>query len=253
MLIGIIGVIAYGTFWFLCYLGLDFRERTVAGKNVNQWLQMLRANTNATDNPLKITDIHFVREANYFYVKVPLAYDSLMKHDFFEGNNRLKLVVNGKRTGYLQFISDTDGSCILLLSPDNLLPGTNQIQADFFMSNPNAMEHWLEMDGPITEYFSSNICEIIYFTSLDESRRLILHGNLAVTNANYSIELQDTNGVHLNTMVGRTTNRFIDERWNLLDDSGNIYSHPIVNAIYQVTVPGFTTQTLEQKYRIEAK
>jgi hypothetical protein len=65
-------------------------------------------------------------------------------------------------------------------------------------------------------------------------------------NANYTIELQTTDGTHIKTITGSTSSGEISEFWNLTDDNGSVITNDSVNAVFNVTLldPGSYSQTL---------
>jgi hypothetical protein len=256
LLFGLTLFITFGVLLFASHLhDADTRrvEPTNQGHNVSQWSQILTTNTNSPSSPLEIKRIVEDDKSGGFGVEVPLSYDLLLKNDFFEGNNRIQLKINGRNTGYLPFWKGTNGNCLLFLNSLILALGTNKIQVDFMMQNSSNMDFPLRATGPISEFVSSNLCHVNPFMASQYFKGVILYANLTVSNAVYTIKLQDTNGRIVKAISNTTTNAIIDERWDLVDSFGQRYRQPTVKAIYLVTVPNFISQTVEQIYRIESQ
>jgi hypothetical protein len=128
---------------------------TVHGLNEAQWLQLLKSNTNSLNNPLQILKIEKATVENsydYFDVEVPLLYNALIRHDFFEGNCSIKIFINKKDNGRIPFVRSINGNCNLLLFKKDLCAGTNLIQVGLWISDAGEKGRRLELVGPITEF-----------------------------------------------------------------------------------------------------
>ena len=64
-----------------------------------------------------------------------------------------------------------------------------------------------------------------------------LYAKLPEPNGIYSIELQTSEGKHLKTISGTTSNGVINVDWDLKDDQGNKYTGNTIKAVYNVTLP----------------
>ena len=211
-----------------------------------KWLQILRANTNSTEDPLKITRITYDKKFEAMAVEVPMSYDLLKKHDFLGRKGKFNLILNG---GILLTYCEraTNGTCLLGFDKNLLRPGTNQIQVVFYITK---MDNPLIATGPVTEFVSSNVCQVNSHVFLDRNGMVVLWADLSVSNAVYSIELLHTNGNLIKTITGRTTNGTINERWNLTDDAGNIYPLGSFEAVYHVAIPNSVSEMRTQVHKL---
>jgi hypothetical protein len=239
-------------------VGCGPTETTYQGRTIDQWLQMLKANTNSTEDPLKIARTVHDNESRVVTVEVPLAYDLLKEHDFLiEGNGplsgKLSFVVNGQiRSSFCE--RATNGYCLMSVSENDFAfhIGTNQLRVEFVIFGPwGKNHHYLYATGPITEFVSSNICHINPYIGSTYFKGVILYADLSASNVAYTIDLQTPAGDHIRTFYGNTTNSIVNERWDLTDDHGNIYTNPSVNAVYYVKLPNSLSEIRTQVYQLE--
>jgi hypothetical protein len=244
VLLAVIGGVA---FWFLLSLP---KKPTFQGHTMAQWLTKLQVGTNSIDNSLEIVRITKVSESRDFEFEVPLSYDLLKKNGFLEMTGRLYLI-SDERILPTYSRRAANGNFIFGCDVNDFTPGTNKIKVQFFINNPQNKERFLHAEGPAVEFISSNICHVNPYIASDFFKGVVLHADLCASNASYSIELQDDKGDHVKTISGSTSNGVVNERWDLLDDSGKIYSYHSFNAIYRVTIPHFLSQTVTQNYIIQ--
>lgn len=222
----------------LAYLLLGPKERTERtnqGHNMSQWLKILGTNTNSTDDPLKIVKITSDDKFGNVEVEVPMAYDLLERYDFLQNKGKFDLSINGRvlSTGCRRA---TNGNCILGCGANAFTPGTNQVQVQFFITNPSNKDRSLYATGPVAEFVSSNVCSVSEQVFRDSKGMVVLWADLSISNARYNIELLDTNGGHIKTISGITSNGVINEKWNLVGDSGKSYSFDSFDAVYHIAL-----------------
>jgi hypothetical protein len=233
-------------------IGCGPKERTSQGHTMVQWLKILKSNTNSTDDPLKIVKIINDDKFGNVEFEVPMSYDLLKEHDFLEKNGKFDLSINSRLLSTYCGRA-TNGNCILGCGINDFTPGTNQVQVEFFISNPSDIDRSLYATGPITEFVSSNICRVNEHVTIDRFKGVaILWADLSIPNASFSIELLDTNGSHIKTISGITTNGVINERWDLTGDSGKRYSFDSFNAVYHVALANSLSQTKNQTNNIQS-
>lgn len=227
-------------------------QPTRQGLTISQWLQKLRSNTNSTENPLKIAKITNKRDRDIVEFEVPLSYDLLAKYDFLEGNGRLHLL-SGAHTLSTYCERATNGNCILGCDANAFTPGTNQIKVQFFILNPSNIDRSLYATGPVANFVSSNVCQVNEQITFDRSSgKIVLWADLSIPDAIYNIELLDTNGDHIKTISGVTTNGTINERWNLIGDSGKKYPFNAFNAVFHITRTNALVQTMDQTQNVQS-
>lgn len=155
-----VALIACGAVWLFLgivyppfraiYLSLGPKPPTFQGRNMVQWLQILRTNTNSTGDPLSSAHISCDKRSKFVTAEVPLSYDLLMKYDFCGRDGGFDLIVNGR---YLPAGCQraTNGNCLLKSYARELNPGTNQVQVAFFISNQSDKDHFLSARSTVTE------------------------------------------------------------------------------------------------------
>ena len=230
-------------------IGCAPKGPTFQGHNMVQWLQILRANTNSTENPLKIVQMIYDNKFEVTTVEVALSYDLLKERDFLGENGKFNLIINGRDLS-TNCSRATNGDCLCEFDKNVLNPGTNQIQVAFSIFK---MDQPLYVTGPITEFVSSNICRVNEHVTIDRFKGVaVLWADLSIPNAIFSIELLDTNGNHIKTISGITTNGVINERWDLIGDSGKSYPYDSFNAVYHLALTNSLSQTKNQTNNIQS-
>jgi len=129
----------------------------------------------------------------------------------------------------------TNGDCLLAWNTTFDPPGAHTVQAQLVWT-----ENWhtFEIKGPTAFFYSSNVCQFDpFYSEYDVKHGAILEAKLPESNATYSIELNTSNGVHLKTITGSTSNGEILVRWNLTDDHGNVHTNDTFNSVFHITFP----------------
>jgi hypothetical protein len=115
-------------------------------------------------------------------------------------------------------------------------PGKHALQAVFFLNRPEPDKP--DAVGPFLPYVVSNLCQFsLGSTTYDVQRGAIFHARLPETNGLYTIECVSTNGEHLKTLTGSTTNGEFKVVWNLVDDHGHRLTGETFNSIVHITLP----------------
>ena len=124
---------------------------TFQGRNMEQWLRVLRTDGKGTEHPLRI--IRVVRsEQSEWDVEVPLSWDLVHKYSLAdtEGASRaygkFRVTVDGYGA-HCECWRATNGNCLLRCSSGLLKPGTNELQVSFGISYAYRS---LEATGPRT-------------------------------------------------------------------------------------------------------
>lgn len=142
------------------------RQPRCLGRNMAEWLPVLRTDTNRTEPPLRIVRVIYNDEPEYDAVEVPLSWDLMCKNGLFDRRPsepgereaasvraaRLTLLMNGRvaeRIGREAFCwRATNGNCLLRFHHRHLRPGTNEIQVTFTLFAPGPSR--LSATGPPT-------------------------------------------------------------------------------------------------------
>jgi hypothetical protein len=225
-------------------------EPTNRGRNMTQWLQILKTDTNSMESPLKIIQITEDGEST-LKLELPLAYDLLLTNDFINGEGHLNVLLNRHYGVYLWPVRSTNGNCLFGVSKSDLHSGTNQIRVEFNITDSSVLRT-LRSTGPVFNYVSTNLFLISPNPVSIYTKRLLLRVKVLADQATYRIEIRDTNNQLIQTFSGKPDrDRVIDERWDAVTNSGKDYWGQSVKVIYEVTAPGFPPQTIEHTYQLK--
>jgi len=123
-------------------------------------------------------------------------------------------------------------------------PGPHAVQA--YLALEDKREGTLYTIGPPAAVTTSNLCQFsLDCVNYDVDLGARFHARLPETNGLYSIECVTTNGEHLKTLNGSTSNGEFNVVWNLADDHGHRLTGETFNSIVHITLPDSArTQTL---------
>lgn len=137
-----------------------------------------------------------------------------------------------------------NGDCLVVWHAIYDPPGQHAVQAYLILDDKR--EGVLHMWGPPLAVTTSNLCQFsLDCANYDVARGARFHARLPESNGLYSIECLTTNGAHLATLTGSTTNGEFNVVWNLVDDKGYRLTGEKFNSIVRITLPDSgRTQTL---------
>ncbi len=138
----------------------------------------------------------------------------------------------------------TNGDCLLIWHTIFDPPGPHALQAQLYWLNGHGGDFIAK--GPAIPATTSNLCQFSFDSSTyDIELGATFHARLPEKNGLYSIECVTTNGEHLNTLTGSTTNGEFKIIWNLVDDHSHRLTGETFNSIVHITLPDSgRTQTL---------
>ena len=111
----------------------------------------------------------------------------------------------------------TNGNCLLVWDTTYDPPGQHAIQAQFFL--PHREEDQVaDIKGPITPFYSSNLCQFDSQYGEFNPQSAVLYARLVEPRGSYTIEVTTSAGQHLRTFTGTTTNGTIHVLWDVTDD-----------------------------------
>jgi hypothetical protein len=132
----------------------------------------------------------------------------------------------------------TNGNCLLGWTTTHDPPGRHAIQAEVICTTDEQREDDApKVRGPAVLFVSTNLYQFSAAYDSFTDAGATLYAKLAESNGVYSIELISTNGAHLKTLTGRTSNGVIKARWNLIDDHGQRYTNESFDSVFTVTLP----------------
>jgi hypothetical protein len=115
-------------------------------------------------------------------------------------------------------------------------PGQHALQVELTWNNASGAETWCR--GPAIAVTTSNLCQFSFDSStydVDVGARF--HARLPEKSGNFSIECVTTNGAHLATLAGSTSNGEFNVVWNLMDDHGQRLHGETFNSVVHITLP----------------
>jgi hypothetical protein len=129
-----------------------------------------------------------------------------------------------------------NGNCLLVWHAIFDPPGRHAVQAQLILSTQRNGLYILK--GPAIPVVTTNLCQFsLASATYDVERGAIFHARLPETNGRYTIECVTTNGEHLKTLSGSTTNGEFDLTWNLVDDRDHRLTGETFNSIVHITLP----------------
>jgi len=111
------------------------------GRTMAQWLRVLSSEPGMSGSPLDIIRTHVDTKPHTVVLEVPLSYDLLREHDFFDGWGKIGVVI-GRRAYSVPCLRGTNGNCLLLLDwgREQIAPGPHEVQVDFMITS-RAFDH----------------------------------------------------------------------------------------------------------------
>jgi hypothetical protein len=150
---GFLGIAAAAT---LCIAGVNLylqgRGPTFEGRNMAEWLRVLRTGTNSTEHPLRIVRLICDDAPHCDAVEVPTSWDLVHKYglartdDSSHHYGMFTLLVNGVYFRVIECRRATNGNCLLRFSTP--YPRTNDITV--FLQFGDGEYRMLEATGPCT-------------------------------------------------------------------------------------------------------
>jgi hypothetical protein len=146
----------------LCFsaagLYLQRRGPTFEGRNMEQWLRVLRTDANSTEHPLRIVRVVYNDAPHCDAVEVPLSWDLVNRHGLARTDSsspyhgEFSLRANGVWFRVIECRRATNGNCLLrFFSPADR---TCDIAVVFQISR---LYNFLEATGPHTRYVRNDI------------------------------------------------------------------------------------------------
>lgn len=170
----------------------------------------------------------------------PVTYDKITNNEFF-------LLLDADTNPESLYAPDSGANvqdCLRAANGDTLLvwhtifdpPGIHALQVEWTYVATNGTQFYGR--GPAIAVTTTNFCQFSQdCATYDPDHGAIFHARLPEKNGIYSIECVTTNGQHLKTLSGSTTNGEFNVLWNLADDNGNRLTGETFNSIVHVTLP----------------
>jgi len=183
-----------------------------------------------------------------------ITFEFPIRYDAITNNNILFVNVDGDPEEVVKFDSGgkvydreraANGDCLVVWHAIFDPPGRHAVQVYVVLEDKR--EGRLYMSGPPVAVTTSNLCQFsLDCVNYDADVGARFHARLPEKNGNFSIECVTTNGAHLTTLTGSTTNGEFNVVWNLVDDHGQRLHGETFNTIVHITLPDSgRTQTLK--------
>ena len=174
-----------------------------------------------------------------------ITFEFPISYNVITNNNMLRLIVDGDPEEEFKMDSGgvvydceraTNGDCLVIWHAIYDPPGAHAVQAYLVLDNPRG--EILYLWGRPIAVTTSNLCQFSLDSSTyDTELGATFHARLPEKNGSYSIECVTTNGAHLTTLAGSTTNGEFKTVWNLVDDHGHRLNGESFNSIVHITLP----------------
>ena len=213
---------------------VKIKDPTFQGKPLSEFLQSQQGpaiHKSTLEELLSARQVITGGEPDMATFEVPIRYDAVKKI------GELNLQVDGTEGNLQECSRATNGNCLLVWNTTYDPPGQHALQAELFCTERGGDWRTLEVKGPVIPFYSSNVCQFFKGNSMFTDRGATLYAKLAEQYGIYTIELKSTDGKHIKTITGTTSNGIINVDWDLRDDHGNKYTGNSLDAVYNVTLP----------------
>jgi hypothetical protein len=127
----------------------------------------------------------------------------------------------------------TNGNCRLIWNTTFDPPGQHAVQAQLYLEREDSNQ----VRGPVTPFYSSNLCQFNAFYSNFDAKGATLYAKLPEPNGIYTIELKTPDGGEIKTFTGSTSNGVIKVNWNLIDAHGKRFTNDSFESTFHITLP----------------
>lgn len=135
-----------------------------------------------------------------------------------------------------EFTASPTGNCRLIWHTIFDPPGRHALQIMLTATTEQGGEFGGK--GPAMEITTSNLCQFsLDSATYDVYTGATFHARLPEANGEYSVECITTNGQHLKTLTGTTTNGEFNTVWNLVGDDGQQMHGETFNSVVHIRLP----------------
>ena len=215
-------------------------EPSYKGVPIGQWIQ-----SHSAINPIRLelgkllTLTQVVDNENGYVVRfeLPISYDAMQSNGWF-----LQLGGLNKSGDFVELYAAhwqraTNGRCLLVWNTAYDPPKNYNLRARLICEGHKMDWNSIYVIGPALSFCSSNDCQFFAGSSMFDSKSAYLDAKLRESVASYRIELTTSDGKHLKTITGTTTNGMVREEWNLIDERGKKFEGDDINSQFYITFP----------------
>jgi hypothetical protein len=228
---------------------VDTNMETFAGRRI---VDIISNRKTVGTNPPSLGELLTPRQITGGGEPENLTFEVPVSYDVITNMGALVMLVDaeldepmGDSGGRIQDCNRADnGDCQLVWHTIFDPPGRHAVQVQLVLSSQRGGEYMLK--GPAIPVVTTNFCQFsLNSATYDVERGAIFHARLPEKNGQYSIQCVTTNGEHLKTLTGSTSNGEFNVVWNLVDDHGYRLTGETFNSIVHITLPDSgCTQTL---------
>jgi hypothetical protein len=203
-------------------------------------------NTNSVAKSLTLAELMTPRqvltghEPEDLTFQFPVSYDAIGEHGFFllldAETNADALFASESGAKVQEHLRAANGDCQLVWHTIFDPPGKHALQVELTWDDAKGAETWRR--GPAIAVTTSNLCQFSFDSSTyDVELGATFHARLPEKNGSFVIECVTTNGSHLATLNGNTTNGEFNIVWNLVDEHGHRLTGETFNSVVHITLP----------------
>jgi hypothetical protein len=203
-------------------------------------------NTNSVTNSTSLAELLTPRqvltgqEPGELTFEFYVSYDTITNHGFFllldAETNEEAMFAPDSGARVQERVRAANGDIRLVWHTIFDPPGRHALQVEMTWYNDQGAETWCR--GPAIAVTTSNLCQFGVDSSVyDVDLGARFHARLPEKNANFSLTCLTTNGAHLKTLTGSTSNGEFNVVWNLVNDQGNRLHGETFNSLVQITLP----------------
>ena len=229
---------------------VGYPEPTFKGQSAGSLIrnaEVLGTNQLSLDALLTPRQIITGKEPEDITFELPIRYDSFVTNNIVfpivdaDPEEELPFDCGGKVYGRKRA---TNGDCLLVWHAIYDPPGRHAVQ--IYLALEDKRGGTLYGIGPPIPVTTSNLCQFsLDCANYDPEVGARFHARLPEKNGKFSIECLTTNGLHLATLAGSTSNGEFNIVWNLVADDGHRLTGETFNSVVQITLPdSVLSQTL---------
>jgi hypothetical protein len=215
-------------------------EPTYEGLRLTKWIQSktsLDTNRLSLANLLTLQQVPSGSEPDIVNFEVPINYDLFQTNGCVLGLGSLNKDGDYVECCLYDCERAADGNCLLSWNTTYDSPGKHHLRARLLCEGLMLHYDSITIIGPVLLFNSTNVLQFFESSSMFDSNGVPLFAKLVQPIATFKIEITTSEGKHLKTITGSTTNGFINVEWNLIGDDGKKFGGDTMNTKFTVTYP----------------
>jgi hypothetical protein len=225
-------------------------EPTYQGLSITRWIQ---AKTSLDTNLLPLSALLTLRQVTSHDEPDIVNFEVPINYDLFQSNScELNLGNLNKNGDFVECClydceRAKDGNCLLSWNTTYDPPGKHHLRARLICEGLMLHYDSITIVGPILLFDSTNVLQFFESSSMFDSNSVPMVAKLNEPVAAFKIEITTSEGKHLKTITGSTTDGWINLEWNLICDAGKKFEGDTMNTKIEVTYPDNARTNLSVK------